>query len=430
MSDVLSGGVIDDSTDGPIPPKVDDRSRDILGEQKAKEQQDAVGGTQYAPRVEPPPPIPVAPEVAPPLPVVPSFDFNVSGSILEEIREISRQAMVDAFKNVTINGQSPAIEGSTIAFTVQPTQPSASESFMFQNGDVGQVAPPTVNAPPPQPREEIQSVVVSPPSRPREEQRPERRGVDSEDFGTMGRGGFLEPALTPLSGETKQDRSQEIRDEARGRGVGIDFNDAQIARNEARERGVGIDFNDAQEARDEARREDPSGEAYAAAESRSGERKESDPDFDRESDIRQKGETLSEFKERQKEIATEKKEAKIKEIESPDVLDNESVLTRDISGPIAVSLIRADGEDKVFAMFRSEVSKFGEPTLPKSEYWVGGVPDGTNQGDILYWDTSGIFPTWKVLEAPENATIAIEEFNVCVNGEPKTKNMLVWNTPE
>ena len=89
-NDILSGGRIDESTDGPNPPSVDDRSRNILQEQKAQQDQDAIGGTQFPPRVEPPPPIPAAPEVAPPLPVVPSFDFNFSGSPLEEVREITQ----------------------------------------------------------------------------------------------------------------------------------------------------------------------------------------------------------------------------------------------------------------------------------------------------------------------------------------------------
>ena len=120
--DILSGGRIDESTDGPNPPSVDDRSRNILQGQKAQQDQDAIGGTQFPPRVEPLPPIPVAPEVAPPLPVVPSFDFNFSGSPLEEVREITRQAIADAFKNVTINGQSPSMEGSTISFNVPPPQ--------------------------------------------------------------------------------------------------------------------------------------------------------------------------------------------------------------------------------------------------------------------------------------------------------------------
>jgi hypothetical protein len=34
MSDILSGGAIDESTSGPIPSKVDDRKRDIIADQR------------------------------------------------------------------------------------------------------------------------------------------------------------------------------------------------------------------------------------------------------------------------------------------------------------------------------------------------------------------------------------------------------------
>ena len=222
-NDILSGGRIDESTDGPNPPSVDDRSRNILQEQKAQQDQDAIGGTQFPPRVEPLPPIPVAPEVAPPLPVVPSFDFNASGSVLEEVREITRQALVDAFKNVTINGQSPSMEGSTISFNVPPPQPSASEAFSFQNGNVTPVAPttPPTSSPQQQPREDTQTVVVPPPSRPREE--PERRGVDSEDFGTGGNAGFMQPAFSSLSDYTTFGRPPQETQERPSRLDADDF---------------------------------------------------------------------------------------------------------------------------------------------------------------------------------------------------------------
>ena len=172
MDDILSGGAIDPSTSGPIPPSEDSRSRDILLEQKEKQNQDAVGGTEFPPNTQPLPPIPEAPEVAPPLPVVPSFDFNASGSALEETREIARQTVVDILKNVTINGRGPSIDGSSISFDV-PQNPPASEAFAFQGITIQQPLsitepPQSISIEPPQqsdPAQEVQNVVVSPPTR-------------------------------------------------------------------------------------------------------------------------------------------------------------------------------------------------------------------------------------------------------------------------
>jgi hypothetical protein len=178
MSDILSGGRIDGSTSGPIPSKEDDRKRDILAEQRENQRQDAIGGTEEPPKPRPAELIPDPPQVAPPLPVIPSFDFSIAGSALEETREIARQTVFDVIKNVTINGQGPSIEGSTISFNI-PQQPPASEVFIFQGVAIPQsqipqiIQPPTIPQPQtPQPEavQEIQSVVVAPPSRTRAQQ--------------------------------------------------------------------------------------------------------------------------------------------------------------------------------------------------------------------------------------------------------------------
>lgn len=169
--DILSGGRIDESTSGPNPPNRDDRGRDILLDQKEKQDQDAIGGAQFPPRPQPLPPIPEALEVAPPLPVIPSFDFSIAGSALEETREIARQTVVDVLKNVTINGQGPSFEGSAISFNI-PQQPPASEAFVFQGIMVPQpmpqvqpIQPPVLPLEQPELAQEIQSFVVSRPPR-------------------------------------------------------------------------------------------------------------------------------------------------------------------------------------------------------------------------------------------------------------------------
>jgi hypothetical protein len=131
MSDILSGGVIDGSTSGPIPSNTDDRRRDIIAEQKETQKQNAIGGTEAPPTPSQPQQIPEPPQVAPPLPVIPSFDFNISGSLAEETREAARQATIDVIKNVTINGQGPSIDGSSISFNI-PRERPANEVFVFQ----------------------------------------------------------------------------------------------------------------------------------------------------------------------------------------------------------------------------------------------------------------------------------------------------------
>lgn len=377
--DILSGGRIDESTDGPNPPSVDPRGRDILGEQKAKEQQDAVGGTQYAPRAEPPPPIPVAPEVAPPLPVVPSFDFNFSGSPVEEVREITRQALADAFKNVTINGQSPSIDGSAISFTVQPQQPSASESFMFQNGEVGQAgqptAPPIPLPVPPQPRnEDVQTVVVSPPSRPREEPESmsEQRQRENSERETRNEEIRVSLGLDPVS---PMDRPSETVT-TRGPSISEQNEEESVAR---AQRDTSVRYSSGVSGESPMDEESDSAQAYQRAEARRDERRESDPNFDRESGIRQRGETPTEFKERQEQL----KEEKIVEAKREELVKRarEGDMTEIPTGMIPVVFDRADGQNKILTLLATEfvgtveggsagTRMVGLP--PETEYYLGG----------------------------------------------------------
>lgn len=400
-NDILAGGRIDESTDGPNPPSVDDRSRDILGEQKAKEQQDAVGGTQYAPRVEPPPPIPVAPEVAPPLPVVPSNVFNVSGSVLEEVREISRQAMIDAFKNVTINGQSPSIDGSAISFNVQPQQPSASESFMFQNGEAVQAGPPTaIPPPPPQPTEDVQTVVVSPPSRPREEPEPINEQRDRENTEREARDQEIRVSLG-LDAVSPLDQPSETVT-TRGQPISEKNDEANAAR---AQRDADVRASAGLEGEDPMDEESDSAKAYKEAEARSDERRESDPNFDRGSAIRQRGETPTEFKERQEQLKQEKVERAEREEKMARVREGD--LTEMPSGMIPVRFTRADGQRKILALMATELfgtvegATAGERTLtlpPEDSFFEGGGGSSVaHPWKITIEDkrTGGNTPVWK-----------------------------------
>jgi hypothetical protein len=398
-NDILSGGRIDESTDGPNPPSVDDRSRNILQEQKTQQDQDAIGGTQFPPRVEPLPPIPVAPEVAPPLPVVPSFDFNVSGSVLEEVREITRQAMVDAFKNVTINGQSPSIEGSAISFNVQPPQPSASEAFMFQNGEAVQAGSPTANILPPQlqPREDVQSMVVSPPRSPEPApqttaDRPSR--LDAEDFGS------LEGLSADRPSRLDAEDFGSLEGLSEDRPSRLDAEDFGSLEGLSEDRPSRLDAEDfGSRAPDDEMGGTSSAAAYKEAEARSDERRESDPNFNRESSIRQRGETPTDFKERQEQLKQEKIERAEREEKMARVRDGD--LTEMPSGMIPVRFTRADGQRKILALVATELvgtvegATAGERTLtlpPEDSYFEGGGGGDSCVGLALYTKTVGTPP--------------------------------------
>jgi hypothetical protein len=459
MSDILSDGKIDDSTSGPIPSKEDDRKRNIIAEQKEIQRQDSVGGTEVPPRPQQAEQIQEPIQVAPPLPAIPSFDFNITGSLLEETRETARQATIDVIKNVTINGQGPSIEGSNISFNIPQERP-ASEVFLFQGVAVTQqqpiipsnivdivVSPPFAPTPPQIQVEQINQPTRSPQVEeqrfgPTDKQREEPVSEQRSEPITQQRAESISEQRDRENAE-REERNREIRAAMGLNPVSPLSEPSEVTIQTGESIGEKRDRENAERTQKNTEireslglpSESPmdekssSAKAYEAAESKTEEKKQNDPNFDRESDVRQRGETLSEYKERQEKLEEERKNEKTKEIEASDILDNESVLTRDISGPIAVSLSRADGQGKVFAYFRSENSTLGEPTLPKDQYYVGGgLPEAENNGDIIYWDKQGETPQWKSLTAPENATIEFKEFDICENGQSKKYNFVVWKT--
>lgn len=97
---------------------------------------------------------PIVPTQAPPLPVLSFFSPSDSGNT----NDLIRAAVVDFFKNVTVNGESPNISGSSIDFNVSPRTP-ASQQWNEANGINGSQPPP----PAPQ---------TTPPSAPQQDQTP------------------------------------------------------------------------------------------------------------------------------------------------------------------------------------------------------------------------------------------------------------------
>lgn len=349
MSDPLSGGVIDESTSGPTPPNVDDRKTDIIAEQSENQRLDAIGGTESPPTPSQPQQILPPPQVAPQLPVIPSFDFSVSQSVTEETREIARQATIDVIKNVTINGKGPSIDGSSISFNVSQSAP-ASEIFSFQG--IVEVRPQPVNA------NNITDVTVAPPprdpepstqaARPQTPQATETRGVDSVDFGTGGNEKFGQQAYTNLSDYTTFGKPPQETQERPSRLDDPDSGSSKPLYQSPPSRLDDPDFGTSDM--------DEKDDTYQKAQAAGRAKRESDPDFDRESDVRQKGERHSEFKERQEALKEERAE-RLKLAEEKATFAKrakEGSIGETPSGMVPVALTRADGQRRILAYLASE----------------------------------------------------------------------------
>jgi hypothetical protein len=393
MSDPLSGGVIDESTSGPTPPNVDDRKTDIIAEQSENQRLDAIGGTESPPTPSQPQQILPPPQVAPQLPIIPSFDFSVSQSVTEETREIARQATIDVIKNVTINGKGPSIDGSSISFNVSQSAP-ASEIFSFQG--IVEVRPQPVNA------NNITDVTVAPPARdpepstqaarPQTPQATETRGVDSVDFGTGGNEKFGQQAYTNLSDYTTFGKPPQETQERPSRLDDPDFGSSKPLYQSPPSRLDDPDFGTSDM--------DEKDDSYQKAQAAGRAKRESDPDFDRESDVRQKGERHSEFKERQEALKEERAE-RLKLAEEKATFAKrakEGSIGETPSGMVPVALTRADGQRRILAYLASEFvgvvegAESGEraTNLPSdNSYYEAGGGDSTIHPFKIYSRVEG-----------------------------------------
>lgn len=350
MSDLLSGGVIDDSTSGPVPSNVDDRKTDIIAEQSENQRQNAIGGTESPPTPSQPQQIQPPPQIAPPLPAIPSFDFNIKGSAIEETREIARQATIDVIKNVTINGQGPSIDGSSISFNVSQSAP-ASEVFSFQG--IVEVRPQPVNA------NNITDISIAPPARTSElsTQAPQIAESKNESISEQ---------------RDRENGARETRDQEIRTSLGLDPTPVLDQPSEpATPKGKSISEQNEEEgtARAQADREvrasaglegespmDETDDTYQKAQAAGRAKRESDPDFDRESDVRQKGERHSEFKERQETLKEERAE-RLKLAEEKATFAKrakDGSIGETPSGMVPVALTRADGARRILAYLASE----------------------------------------------------------------------------
>ncbi len=430
MSDILSGGAIDDSTDGPIPSKVDDRKRDIIAEQKEVQRQDAIGGTEEPPKVSQPEQIPQPSQVAPPLPAIPSFDFNIVGSLAEETREVARQATLDVIKNVTINGQGPSIEGSNISFNIPQERP-ASEVFVFQGIAMVQPQPVIANnitdvtisppiEPPATPTQTTQSPQPTQPAQTGEQRRElinEQRDRENAEREARDQAIRLDLGLSAVSPLDKPSETVTPRGEPIGEQR--DRENAERARRDREVReSVGLSGEDPMDD-DTTMGGHSSSRAYKAAEAKSKAKRESDPDFDRESDIRQRGESPREFRERQEQLKEERQERAQAAKEKSDFLKRarEGDISEAPSGIVPVEFTRADGQRKILAFVATEfvattegaVARERTTSLPdESSYYKAGGGDSGCAGLALYTKTVG---------TPPNTTTQVWVGAGTVNGE-------------
>jgi hypothetical protein len=140
--------------------------------------------------------------------------------------------------------------------------------------------------------------------------------------------------------------------------------------------------------------ESDSAKAYKAAEAKSREKRESDPDFDRESDVRQRGERPSEFRERQERLKEEREERAQAAKEKVDFFRRvrDGDLTEAPSGIVPVEFTRADGQRKILAFVATEFvattegAVAGERTtsLPATNSYFLGGGGGECVGLALY----------------------------------------------
>lgn len=213
MSDILAGGAIDPTTSGPVPTVEDNRSTDIIAEQSFRQEQNAIGGSQQPPRIEPPPE-PQVQEVAPPLPFIPNMG-DVTPLVLAQTEALVRNVVIDTIKNIDINGSYPNISGSSISFDLE-TRRSASELFATQNPAA--TTTPLSIEPQPIPTPQQGSRLDAPDFGSARRDTPQRESrLDAPDFGTMGDPNFLQPEYGGgLSSDSKfAYQAAEARREAR-----------------------------------------------------------------------------------------------------------------------------------------------------------------------------------------------------------------------
>jgi hypothetical protein len=200
--------------------------------------------------------------------------------------------------------------------------------------------------------------------------------------------------------EIQSEEAQAARDAARESGAEIQSKEAQAARDAARESGAGIQSEEAEAAREIARAPSASAMAYKAAYLRRKELEKSDPDYDRESDVRQKGETTKEFRERKEELALEQDERE-KQEKLIERIKSSGDLSQLPTGMVAVRFTRADGAKKIITLVATEFVGIVEgatvkertATMPSENSYYEAGGGSSCVGLALYKKTVGTAPS-------------------------------------
>jgi|694.fasta_scaffold17753_13 hypothetical protein len=93
-------------------------------------------------------------------------------------------------------------------------------------------------------------------------------------------------------------------------------------------------------------------------------------------------------------------------------------------------VVEKENPDDVYALSFSDDAQVVPQTNPsKFLEWkkIDPLPQGTNLGDIIYWDpSSGENGEWVILENPQpENNLEWKVFDVCENGQPKNYLFLV-----
>jgi len=337
------GDRIDSTSSGPIPEFTDDRRRDIIGDKQIIRQVDAIGGSAEPPTVATPK-IPEPPQISSPPPLPALFGPTFSD---DQIVELAKSAASDLLKKVTINGASPSFSGGNISFTV-PQEPSASTAFAAVNTPVA--ASTKSNSPDFGSRDDgptMRDALAATSAR-----------LNSPDFGSRDDGPTMRDALAATSAKLNSDDFGS-RDDGPSAKETIGATSAKLNSTDFGSKDTGPSDSET---------------AYAKGESS---RKSKDRDsFDETSDVRQKGETVKEYKER-----LEGLEEKEKSKDTTSTTTSKADSSYGHKGFVPVALYRADKQKRILIYLDNTFSGVvegatdGERTtsLPaETDYYIGG----------------------------------------------------------
>ena len=186
-------------------PQVDTRANDILADKARNNPRDpvqspeAVEAVRTVAQQNPSSENPIVPTQAPPLPALSFFPTAEAALTPSEIKG----AIVDLFKNVTINGNSPSINGNSIDFNIN-TNMSASQQWNQANG-INNQPPPSPAVPPTTQPDAAQTPAPTPPTTPSSQTQPQATTQPNQEDDTS--------VFSMAKPKTLKERARELEEE-------------------------------------------------------------------------------------------------------------------------------------------------------------------------------------------------------------------------